>query len=217
MIEWEDLPEPAVEMASKNETYRTYITNLNLTIDWYNTIRRTAKKVELQLIQNKISKIDELISQGQNNLNWKSESNVVRNTVKTLFIFYHNILDLLDYVSSILNLVKDLQHLVKKTQGNLTEMQTILNACSRKPLYERKDGKKEYVLGLDDRKDKASKRYKLISDAAERIVVLLDDSCELFSMSDKKGDARWVTYVQYIDGIIKEHMFKAVGCRYFSN
>lgn len=62
-------------MAEKSEIYRTYITNLNLTIDWYNQIRRSAKNIELILIESKITTIDNLVSQGQTSLTWNSESN----------------------------------------------------------------------------------------------------------------------------------------------
>lgn len=117
----------------------------------------------------------------------------------------------MEYVSSILKFVKDLQELVQKTQNNLAEINSSLNACSNKPLYQRKDGKKFTVLALDDRMERAEKRYQQISAIAERVKTLLKDNMELFEMTDKHDI--WQRYVKHIDSIVMEHLFKAVGCR----
>lgn len=69
-----NLPHAALQMAERNEILRKYISNLNLTIDWYNKIRRTTKEVEYNLIESKINDIDKLIEQGQTILNWETES-----------------------------------------------------------------------------------------------------------------------------------------------
>lgn len=67
------IPEEALEMSERSDTFRQYIINLNSTIDWYNQIRRTSKDVEFHLIEHEIEEIDKLVVLGQTNLNWNSE------------------------------------------------------------------------------------------------------------------------------------------------
>lgn len=73
LMEVPNIPEDALKLAEKNETFRTYLVNLNSTITWYNKIRRTTKPVEFDLIKNEICQIDKMVNLGQNNLNWNSE------------------------------------------------------------------------------------------------------------------------------------------------
>lgn len=75
LMQVSDIPEIALKLAEKNETFRKYISNLNSTIAWYNRIRRSTKNVEFDLIKNEIDEIDKRISLGQNSLNWNSDGN----------------------------------------------------------------------------------------------------------------------------------------------
>lgn len=77
----EGIPEEALLISERNDTFRQYIINLNSTIDWYNKIRRTSKDVEFQLIEHEIEEIDKLIIQGQTNLNWNSQGKFEFNRV----------------------------------------------------------------------------------------------------------------------------------------
>lgn len=73
LMEQDGIPEIALALAERNETFRKYISNLNCTVTWYNRIRRTTKDVEFNLIEKEIAQIDKLIAHGQNTLNWNSE------------------------------------------------------------------------------------------------------------------------------------------------
>lgn len=67
------IPDIALKLTERNELFRMYISNLNLTVNWYNKIRRSTKDVEYDLIENDIIEIDKLISLGQNTFNWHSD------------------------------------------------------------------------------------------------------------------------------------------------
>lgn len=77
-MNYENIPKEAIEISKQNDMFRQYIINLNLTIEWYNQIRRTTKEVEFELIEHEIEGIDKLIILGQTNLNWNSPGNNVQ-------------------------------------------------------------------------------------------------------------------------------------------
>lgn len=82
----DEIPEVALKMAERNETFRKYIENLNSTIMWYNKIRRTSKDVEFQLIELEIEEIDKLVQQGQTTLCWNSDGKLKKNESKIITI-----------------------------------------------------------------------------------------------------------------------------------
>lgn len=72
----------------------------------------------------------------------------------------------------------DLQHRVKQTQENVQLIRTIMATWSKMPLFERKDGKRDTLLGLDDRADRCMKRYNEVEEMGKRVVQLLEVSYE---------------------------------------
>lgn len=71
------IPESALRMLDRDVTFRSYIANLNATINWYNRIRRTSRDVEYNLIQSELEEIDKLVQHGQNHLDWNSQGKSV--------------------------------------------------------------------------------------------------------------------------------------------
>ncbi|KAH1023596.1 hypothetical protein HUJ04_012770 [Dendroctonus ponderosae] len=188
-----DIPTEALELAKKNETFRKYISNLNSTIAWYNKIRRTTRAVEFDLIKNEINAIDQLIYFGQNSLNWNSN-------------------DLWDYIINLHNLVKRLQDNLAKCQANLSDIKAALIPFARKPLFERKDGKKDEFLCLDDKEIRKMRRHSEINQATETIKHLLDANMDLFGMSGQPDKKEWTNYVDFVDKIVLNYLYQSVGC-----
>lgn len=116
-------------------------------------------------------------------------------------------------MSNIHSLVGDLQKHVQNTQDNFTEIQNIMAACSKQPLFERRDGKNFTVLALEERSERSTKRYADVRNAAEQISKLLDQNLELFGMREQQDSEMWLKYVDYVDGIVLQYLYKAVGCR----
>lgn len=110
-------------------------------------------------------------------------------------------------------LVGNLQQHLQKSQENLNEIKSILVPFSRQPLFERKDGKKDTVLCIDEREERVSKRYVELNTAAEKIGTLLGQNMQLFEMSDKQDNFKWVKYTNFVDNIILSYLFQTVGCR----
>lgn len=68
--------------------------------------------------------------------------------------------------------VHDLERRTQKAKNNVEEIQTIVRSWGS-PIFERKDGKKESLLNLEDCKDRLEKRYGLVRESGLRIHSLL--------------------------------------------
>ncbi|XP_022915026.2 dynein beta chain, ciliary isoform X1 [Onthophagus taurus] len=189
----EEIPEVALKMAERNETFRKYITSLNTTIEWYNKIRRTSKEVEFQLIETELEEIDKLVQRGEKNLCWNSE-------------------DLWDFMIKLHELVGGLQDHLQRSQENLVEIKNILIPFARQPLFERKESKKDAVLCVEEREQRTAKRYSEIIQATDKIMILLNQNMELFGMADKQDSLKWNKYVDYVDQILMSYLYQSVGC-----
>lgn len=111
------------------------------------------------------------------------------------------------------DLVGNLQQHLQKSQDNLLEIKNVLIPFARQPLFERKDGKRNTVLCIDERDERKMKRYNDIKQATDRIIVLLNQNMELFEMSDKQDDPKWINYIEYVDNITLSYLYQTVGCR----
>lgn len=84
----------------------------------------------------------------------------------------------------------------------------------RQPLFERKDGKKDTFLGIDERAERTNKKYQEVQKATENIKNLLEKNKQLFEIGEKEESKNhWQRYIDFIDGLIVDHLYKAVGCR----
>lgn len=55
--------------------------------------------------------------------------------------------------------VSDLECRVQKAQANVKRLDTILVTWVQKPIFERRDGKKDTLLNLEDKADRLTKAY----------------------------------------------------------
>lgn len=111
-------------------------------------------------------------------------------------------------------LVGNLQQHLQKSQDNINEIKSILKPFARKPLFERKDGRKDTVLSVDEREERTAKRYSEMRKIAKQIENLLQQNMQLFEMEDKQNDPKWLKYTEFVDGIVLNYLFQTVGCRY---
>ncbi|PSN39336.1 Dynein beta chain [Blattella germanica] len=155
IMEKQGIPPDALELFDRVETLFLWVSNLNLSIEWYNNIRQNSLPVEFELIAQEVEQIDILLKEVVENLNWNSE-------------------DVWTYVEKIRELVEDLQGRVLKAQQNVDAIHELINTWSLTPLFERKDGKKENLIYLDDRADRVSRS------AGMEIHRLMDENYRLF-------------------------------------
>jgi len=69
----EDIPEDAAKLFSKNETFRKFRANLDLTVAWYNKVRQTVLEVEYPLVEQQLADIDHQLEEAENALNWTND------------------------------------------------------------------------------------------------------------------------------------------------
>lgn len=117
----------------------------------------------------------------------------------------------MDYLIELRNPVQNLQTRVRHTQNNLQTIKNLMISWTKVPLFERKDGKKDTVLSLDERYDRITKRYNDIESAAVKIHSLVHDNMIQFGMEDKQNDETWKNYVAFVDNIVYEHLLLTVG------
>ena len=79
-----------------------------------------------------------------------------------------------EYIESARDLVHDLEMRVQKAKDNVDKLKKIMATWSKTSLFERKEGKNESLLNLDDRKDRLEKRYTDIEAAGQQLHQLLE-------------------------------------------
>uniref|UniRef100_A0ABM5FM48 Dynein axonemal heavy chain 9 isoform X2 n=1 Tax=Pogona vitticeps TaxID=103695 RepID=A0ABM5FM48_9SAUR len=186
----QNIPETAAEIYSSRESFRKLVANLELMVTWYNKILRTVLEVEYPLVQRQLQEIDAQLREAEETLNWKSEG-------------------LLDRVSSMVDSVRDLEQNFQKAKNNIEEIQNIMKSWVS-PIYERKDGKKESLLYLDDQHERLNKHYQLITDSGQKIHFLIKENLRLFA-ADPASDA-WRAYLEHVDEIVLDGFFNAIEC-----
>ncbi|XP_013068368.2 dynein beta chain, ciliary [Biomphalaria glabrata] len=187
----EEIPSSAGAMYAKNETFRKFVANLDLTVHWYNKIRETILEVEFPLIENQLADIDQQLEQAEKSLNWENEN-------------------VWDYIEKTRDKVHDLETRVQKSKDNVEEIKKIMTTWSKTPLFERKEDKHDTLLQQDDREDRIAKRYAEIKTAGENIHALLKQNLEYFK-ADVSTDI-WKAYVDYIDEMIVDGFFNTIRC-----
>lgn len=75
----------------------------------------------------------------------------------------------MEYLVKLREPVERLQIRMKKTQFNLSEIKRITSSWVKQPLFERKDGKKDSVLCLNERSNRVTKRYAEIEIASNTV------------------------------------------------
>lgn len=109
-------------------------------------------------------------------------------------------------------LVGNLQRNLQQCQDNLDEIKNALIPFARQPLFERKDGRKDTFLCIEERNERLTKRQRDIKTSTERIMSLLNENKKLFEI-EQKQNMKWSNYVDYVDGIVSSYLYQSVGCR----
>ncbi|OCT60754.1 dynein heavy chain 9, axonemal isoform X2 [Xenopus laevis] len=189
-LRMETIPKEAGDIFSFKESYRTFTANLELTANRYNKVMRTILEVEFPLIEGQLRNIDIRLKEAEETLNWKANG-------------------IWEYIQEVRDVVHDLERRVQKARDNVDEIQAIMKMWVL-PIFERKDGRKETLLSLDDRSDRLEKRYSLIRESGTKLHALLKENQELFS-ADPSSDV-WKAYVDYIDDMVLDGFFNAIEC-----
>ncbi|CAG5123286.1 unnamed protein product, partial [Candidula unifasciata] len=189
--EKEEIPSSAKVMYSQNDTFRKYVANLDLTVQWYNKVRTTILEVEYPLIEGQLVDIDRQLQRAEKLLNWGSDG-------------------VWEYIEQTRDHVYDLETRVQKSKDNVEEIKRIMTTWSKTPLFERKDEKYDCLLQVDDRPERINKRYADIKLAGDNIHSLVKQNLE-YLKADVNSDI-WKAYVDYIDEMVVDGFFNTIRC-----
>ncbi|XP_076032504.1 dynein heavy chain at 93AB [Oratosquilla oratoria] len=179
------------ELAARRDVFRNYTANLQLMADWYNRIRTSTTEVERNLIQQEMEKIDETLRQAETDLTWSSEG-------------------VSEFIEVITKAVGDLENRVTKSKRNLARVEEQVAQWSTKPLFERKDGKKDAFLYLVDRNDRLKKFYACMERDGQLISSLMKENRDLLNV--EPDCPHWAEYLRHIDQVITRGLADGVTC-----
>uniref|UniRef100_A0A803Y768 AAA+ ATPase domain-containing protein n=1 Tax=Meleagris gallopavo TaxID=9103 RepID=A0A803Y768_MELGA len=182
----ESIPPTAAEIYSSKESYRQMVANLELMVNRYNKILKTVLEVEYPLIQEQLRDIDFKLKEAEETLNWKMEG-------------------VWDRISMVMDGVQDLEQRIQKAKSNVEEIQSFVRSWGS-PIFERKDGKKESLLNLED-----SLLQDRLSPAEFKGVCVFFQENQSLLTADPASDV-WKAYVDYVDEIILDGFFTAIEC-----
>lgn len=104
-----------------------------------------------------------------------------------------------------------LQIRMQQTQFNLSEIKRITASWIKQPLFERKDGKKDSVLCLNERTSRVAKRYAEIENASNVVHSLIDENKQLFKMEGNESSSTWQEYITFLDNIVYNNLLLTIG------
>ncbi|CAL4154033.1 unnamed protein product, partial [Meganyctiphanes norvegica] len=169
------------QLTSCQSTFGQYITNLQTMVDGYNYIFFHTTAIEQKLIEEEMNEINKHIQHGEDNLTWKSDG-------------------IWSYIETLSNLVNDLEQRVRRVQKNLCDMDDLLLTWVQQPIYERKEGKKDTLLNLEDRNERLKKVYSTINSDGEKIKCMVNENKTLLRINEVTQD--WLAYLEYLDSLI---------------
>ncbi|XP_030760043.1 dynein beta chain, ciliary-like isoform X2 [Sitophilus oryzae] len=158
-----DLPPEAVQLFERVEELREAMLKLNRIIEYYNYLKKKTTEVEYNLVAGEVDAIDGLLEEVISNCTWDTnDQNVIVN---------------------IYDQVKGLYDRVRQAQLNVKNLLVNINTWAQQPLFERKDGKKENLLQLDDRAERLQRRKdQVVASAAELERTVADNYHLLFNV-----------------------------------
>ncbi|XP_057215442.1 dynein heavy chain 9, axonemal [Triplophysa rosa] len=184
----EVIPDTAADIYSNRELLWQYVANLELTANWYNKIMGTVLEVELPLIQDQLRDIDAKLKEAEESLCWTSQG-------------------IWEYIQDVRETVYDLEQRLQRTKNNVEEIHTIMKSWAT-PIFERKEGKKDALLNLDDKTERLERTYGQIRASGAKIHMLLKENLSLFKADS--SSAQWCSYVDYVDEMLIDGYFSGI-------
>lgn len=91
---------------------------------------------------------------------------------QTHIFIIHPFLGIWEYIQEVRDSVCDLESRLQRTKDNVEEIQSCMRswAC---PMFDKKEGKKDTLLSLEDRAERLDRFYSLIRSSGEKIHFLL--------------------------------------------
>ncbi|XP_063285477.1 dynein axonemal heavy chain 11-like [Pelobates fuscus] len=185
-----NIPDVAEELYLQRKTLHKHIANLDLITTWYNRLQNTILQEERDILQKKLTVIDEKLQPSLGLLTWQAD-------------------DLEIYIEETRELLYDVDSRVLKAKQNVKEMDSLMNGLTENSFMVKRSGKRSSLMGLGD-KERIAKQCIYAEEVGQKIQELLKHNQQLFQaepLSDK-----WKAYAEYIDRMILDGLYRAVKC-----
>ncbi|KAM9837728.1 LOW QUALITY PROTEIN: dynein axonemal heavy chain 9 [Aulostomus maculatus] len=186
----EAIPETAMQIYTTRWQLWQYVANLELTVGRYNKVVQCVLEVERPLVQGQLRDIDAQLKQAEESLNWNSQG-------------------VWQYIQEVRDCVCDLESRLQRAKTNVEGIQSCIRSWAS-PMFDRKEGKKDTLLCLEDRAKRLDRFYSLIRSSGDQIHFLLKSNLQLFRA--EPASEEWKAYVEYIDDMIIDGFFNSIEC-----
>ncbi|KAF4742076.1 hypothetical protein FOZ63_017584 [Perkinsus olseni] len=186
-----EVPEAALEMYQRANTYREWTGRLDVVVQKYNSVLTELLPVEEPLFADRIQKMDTTLSPGLVDLRWHREDQIP------------------DFIALAEGVIGDVSSVVDVVKSNLRKISAILARWCQAPLLERKP--KPMSAEDFDSIHKAAVGVKLhmMTEDGKEIHKLIKDSSEALKVS--KAAETWKSYVDFVNSIVIEGLVSAVA------
>lgn len=107
--------------------------------------------------------------------------------------------------------VTEISGQLEKAQENIKALKKLVVGWTNKPLFERRDGRKDQLLCLDDiAKERKEKRYKEIRETSVKLKELIDKNKEIL-YNESTTNQMWNDYLAYVDDFVVEGLVKTIA------
>ena len=186
-----EIPSSALEIYERSDTYRLWSGQLDSVVGKYNSVLTELLPVEEPLLEDKIVRMDSVLSPGLTDLRWKSEDKIP---------------DLISVVTSVVGEVSGVVDIIK---NNLKKISSIIEQWCQQPLLERKS--KPLPIDEFDLSHKATvgSRLHLMGESGKEIHKLLKDSAEALKVP--KSATIWRQYVEFTNNVMIEGFVSVIA------
>ncbi|CAE8597984.1 unnamed protein product [Polarella glacialis] len=187
------VPKEAMDMFERSAIYRKWVAQLDQTVQMYNAVLTELLPVEEPLLEDRIAKMDQVLSPGLTELKWRSEDKIP------------------EFIETIMKVVTDVSGVVEIMKGNLRSISGILSQWCRDPIVCRQKGSKPMALDEFDlkHKERVGMRMMIMTDGGKEIHKYLKDSSEALKVS--KTATNWKSYVDFVNNIIIEGFVSSIA------
>ena len=175
------IPETALKLFAKVETYRVQTLRLQIIVDMYNNILATLLPVEKPLLAKKIDNMGKSLQAGIDTLKWNSEG-----------------ID--KFISVAHATVQEVDELVKKMKENVTKIHTFMDCWKDKVFFERKPKPMPPDELMSSHTATVENRFEEVLNQGKEITKLLRDTES--NIKPEKSSSEWRAYVDYVNGLV---------------
>jgi dynein heavy chain len=186
-----DIPEDAQEMFSRNDTYRAWMGQLDIIVEKYNAVLTELLPVEEPLLEDRIDRMDTVLSPALTELRWKSEEHIP------------------DFINRAMTTVCDVSSVVDVLKGNLRRVSAVLSRWCQQPLLERKPkpmSPEDFEIA---HKALVGVKLMTMTEDGKELHKLVKDSSEALKVS--KIAPTWRAYQDFVNNIVIEGYVAAIA------